>query len=253
MTPGPIDSSQRRAAQTAGLAGVFSLVSMTLGENQFGAILGGAVRDPAETTRYVLAHETLIRLGIVGVVLCCVSILVLGAALYVVLKPVDQNLALLAFSGRLFHALSWFLFAVTLFTALRLSNPSAAGGADYVRAFPGDQLPSLARLYLGAYDQIYVGLLFWDVGVMAGSYLWLRSGYIPRALAAFGIVASAWCAVCAFGLYIVPDFPKRISVTWYDTPVVLFEIVLSFVLLFRGLRPSRMADRPPLNCQTSGG
>ena len=213
---------------------------------KFGAILGGAVKDPAETLRYVLAHETLIRLGIVGVVLCCVSILVLSAALYVVLKPVNQYLALLAFAGRLFHAISWFLVSVTLFTALRLSNPSAAGGADYVRAFPTDQLPSVAGRYLAIYDQIYVGLLFWDVGAMVGSYLWLRSGYIPRALAAFGILASAWCAACAFGLYIVPDFPKRLSVTWYDTPVALFEIVLSFVLLFRGLRPSRMADWKPL-------
>lgn len=81
---------------------------------------------------------------------------------------------------------------------------------------------------------------------MVGSYLWLRSGYIPRALAAFGILASGWCGICAFGLYIVPDFRNRVSATWYDTPVALFEIVLSFVLLFRGLRPSRVAEREPL-------
>ena len=111
---------------------------------------------------------------------------------------------------------------------------------------PGRPVAIRARLYLSGYDQISVGLLFWDLGVMVGSYLWLRSGYIPRALAAFGILASTWCAVCALGLYIVPDFPKRVSVTWYDAPVALFEIALSFVLLFRGLRPSRIAEQEPL-------
>jgi hypothetical protein len=240
MTTGPIDSSQLKAAKIAGLACLFSLVFMTVGEFQFGAIMGGAVKDPAETAHYVLAHETHVRLGIVGVVLCCVSILVLSAALYVVLKPVDQNLALLAFCSRLFHAISWFILSVTLFTALRLLK-----SADYVRAFPADQLPSVTRVYLSSFDPIGIGLLFWDLGVMVGSYLWLRSGYIPRALAAFGVLASAWCAICAFGLYIVPDFPKRVSVTWYDTPVALFELALSLLLLFRGLRPSRIAEREP--------
>lgn len=242
MTTRPVDSSQRKAAKIAGLACLFSLVFMTVGLNHFGIFAGFAVKDPAKAARYILEHETLFRLGILGDVLCCVSLLVFNAALYVVLKPVDRNLALLAFSSRLFHAITWLLLPVNLFTALRLLNPSAKGGADYVRAFPADQLPSVARLYLSGYDQIYLGLLFWSLGGMVGSYLWLRSGYIPSFLAAFGILASAWCAVCAFGLAIVPDFPKRVGVTWYDTPMALFEIVLSFVLLFRGLRPSRIAE-----------
>ena len=209
MTTRPIDSSQRKAAKIAGLACLFSLVFMTVGLNHFGIFAGFAVKDPAKAAHYVLAHETLFRLGIAGDVLCGVGLLLLSAALYVVLRPVDQNLALFAFSSRLFHAITWLLLPMNLFTALRLLNR-----ADYVRAFPADQLPSVARLYLSGYDQISVGLLFWDLGVMVGSYLWLRSGYVPRALAAFGTLASAWCAVCALGLYIVPDFPKRVSVTW---------------------------------------
>jgi uncharacterized protein DUF4386 len=241
MTTRPIDSSQRKAAKIAGLACLFSLVFMTVGENHFGIFAGFAVKDPAKAAHYVLEHETLFRLGVVGDVLCRVGLLLLSAALYVVPRPVDQNLALFAFSSRLFHSITWLLLPMNLFTVLRLLN-----SANYVHAFRADQLPSVARLYLSGYGQIFVGLLFWDLGVMVGSYLWLRSGYIPKALAAFGILASAWCAVCALGLYIVPDFPKRVSVTWYDTPVALFEIVLSFVLLFRGLRQSRIGEQESL-------
>lgn len=241
MTTGPINDPQRKAAKIAGLACLFSLVFITVGFTHSGFFAGLAIKDPPHAALYVLAHETLFRLGIVGDVLCSISLLVLSAALYVILKPVDQNLALLAFSSRLFHAMTWLLVAVNLGAALDLLKL-----ADYVRAFPADQLPSVARLYLSSFAPIGVGLLFWDLGVMVGSYLWLRSGYIPRALAASGILASTWSAICAFGLYIVPDFPKRVSVTWYDTPVALFEIALSFVLLFRGLRPSRIAEQEPL-------
>ncbi len=241
MTTMPIDSSQRKAAKIAGLACLFSLVFITVGFTHFGIFAGSAVKDPPQAALYVLAHEKLFRLGIVGDVLCSVSLLVLSAALYVVLKPVDQNLALLAFATRLFHAITWLLVTVNLGAALNLLKLP-----DYVHVFPADQLPSVARLYLSGYVLLGVGLVFWSLGLMVGSYLWLRSRYIPRALAAFGILASTWCAVCAFGMFIVPDFRKRVNPTWYDTPMALFELALGFVLLFRGLRPSRITEREPL-------
>ncbi|HSB64758.1 MAG TPA: DUF4386 domain-containing protein [Thermoanaerobaculia bacterium] len=239
MTTSGIEDSQRKAAKIAGLAGLFSLVFITVGFTHFGFFEHFAVKDPAEAARYVLAHEMLFRLGFVADVLCSVSLLVLGAALYVVLKPVDQNLALLVFSSRLFHAITWLLPAASLSTALGLLKD-----AEYVRAFPADQLPSVARQYLSGGPYLCVGLLFWSLAVMFSSCLWLRSGYIPRALAAFGILTSAWLGVCAFGLFIVPEFLRKwVGGTWYDTPMALFEIALNFVLLFRGLRPSRM--EPP--------
>lgn len=244
MTTSPINDSQRKATKIAGLACLFSLAFITVGFIHSGTFAGLAVKDPPHAALYVLAHETLFRLGIVGEVLCSISLLVLSAALYVILKPVDQNLALLAFSSRLFHAITWLLVAVNLGAALDLLK--LAELADYVRAFPADQLPSVTRLYLSSDVLQGVGLVFWSLGVMVGSYLWLRSRYIPRALAAFGILASAWCAVCVFGAFIVPDFRKWVNSTWYDPPMALFELALSFVLLFRGLRPSRIAERETL-------
>jgi len=111
----------------------------------------------------------------------CVGVVVLLTALYVILKPVNQNLALLAAFGRLVHGLTWLLATLNLFTALRLLRD-----ADYSRAFGPDQLPALARLYLSGFDAYYVGLLFWGLGATVGSYLWFKSNYIPRALALWG-------------------------------------------------------------------
>jgi hypothetical protein len=192
--------------------------------------------NPAETARNILAHETLFRIGMVGDVVYCVGVVVLSAALYVVLKPVDQNLALLAAIGRLVHGFTYLLVTVNLFTALRLLSD-----ADYARAFGPDQLPALARLYLSGFDQYYVGLLFWALGATVGSVLWFKSNYIPKALAAFGLIASTWCVACTFVLLLFPGFRSVVNWWWYDSPMGLFEVTLSFWLLFKGLRPSGTA------------
>ncbi len=231
MTTSAIDGSQRKAARIAGLA--FPISFVTVVSVNFGIFARLIVRgDPAQTARNILAHERLFRVGIAGDVVYCVGVVVLLTALYVVLKPVDQNLALLAAFGRLVHGLTWLLATLNLFTALRLLS-----GADYSRAFGPDQLPVLARLYLSGFDQYYVGLLFWALGATVGSYLWFKSNYIPRALAAFGVISSAWCAACTLVLFIFPGFRSVVNWWWYDSPMAVFELALSFWLLFKGIRP----------------
>jgi len=95
----------------------------------------------------------------------------------------------------------------------------------------------MVRLYLSGYDAYYVGLLFWALGTTVASFLWFKSNYIPRALAAFGVISSAWCVACTFIFYIFPGFAKVVNMWWFDSPMALFELALSFWLLFKGLRP----------------
>lgn len=235
MVASAIDASQRKAARVAGLA--FPLSFIIVVSVNFGIFARLIVAgDPAQTARNILAHERLFRIGIVGDVVYCVGVIVLLAALYVILMPVDQNLALLAALGRLVHGFTYLLVTINLFTALRLLN-----GADYARAFGPDQLPVLARLYLNGFDQYYVGLLFWSLGATVGSYLWFRSNYIPKAMAVVGVISSAWCAGCTLILLIFPGFRNAVNWWWYDSPMGAFEMALSFWLLFKGLSPSGLA------------
>jgi hypothetical protein len=236
LTTSTISESQRKAARIAGLAYPFSFV--TLAGVNFGIFVRLMVRgDAAQTARNILAHERLFRIGIAGDLVYCAGVLVVTAALYVILKPMDQTLALLAAFGRLVHGFTWILFTLNLFAALRLLS-----GADYARAFGPDQVPVVARLYLNGFDQYYVGLLFWALGATAGSYLWFKSNYIPKAMAAFGVLSSAWCAACTAVLFIFPDFPKIVNLWWFDLPMAIFELALSFWLLLKGLRPSVAAE-----------
>ena len=166
-----------------------------------------------------------------------------------ILKPVNRGLALLAAFWRLVWVLMWLVMTLNLFDALRLLS-----GADYLRAFEAERLQALARLYLGTrFDYYYVGLLFGALASTVCGYLWFKSRYIPRALAAFGLISSAFCVACTFVFYIFPNFDKIVNLWWFDTPMGIFDIALSFWLLFKGLRPSGIAEPDKIRDRAQAG
>jgi hypothetical protein len=184
--------------------------------------------NAAETARNILAHETLYRIGITCGLIYSVGLLVLLAALYVILKPVNPGLALLAAFFRLVYALMWVLMTLHLLDALRLLS-----GADYLGAFETDRLQAMAKSYLsGRLDVYYIGLVFYALASTVCSYLWFKSNYIPRALAAFGVIASLFCVACTFVFIIFPGFAKVVNLWWFDSPMAMFEMALSFWLTF---------------------
>lgn len=149
-----------------------------------------------------------------------------------ILKPVGRGLALVGALFRLVFAMLWLLSSLNLLSALRV-----VGGASYLQAFEPERLQSLSRLYIAAgFDDYYVGLPFFGLAATVCAWLWLKSNYIPRRLSIFGVVSSAWCVLCAFVFLIFPGFGKPVNPYWFDSPMAIFELVLSFWLLFKGLR-----------------
>jgi hypothetical protein len=107
----------------------------------------------------------------------------------------------------------------------------------YVHALGAGPLQALVKLNTSAtWDQYYVGLAFWGLSSTVIGWLWLKSRYIPAPLAAFGLVSSAWCAACTFAYIIHPAFSRVVNLWWFDMPMALFDITLSFWLLIKGLR-----------------
>ena len=231
MTRPTIEPAQQTAAKVAGSAYLITfaaVVYVNFGIHDRLIVEGNA----AETARNILAHERLFRIGIAGDLIYCAGVVVLLTALYVILKPVNRGLALLAAFWRLVWVLMWLVMTLNLFDALRLLR-----GADYLRAFEADRLQALARLCLGTrFDYYYVGLLFGALASTVCGYLWFKSRYIPRALAAFGVISSAFCVACTFVFYIFPNFDKIANLWWFDSPMGIFDIALSFWVLFKGIR-----------------
>jgi hypothetical protein len=240
MITGTIDNSQRTAAKVAGFSILFSMAIVVFAN--YGLLNPLLVRgNAAETARNILAHETQFRVAATCFLTYSLSVVVLLAALYVVLKPVNRGLALAGALFRLVFALLWLLSALNLLGALRL-----LGSAPYLQVFEPDRLQTLARVYIAAtFDDYYVGLPFFGLAATVCAWLWLKSGYIPKWLALFGVISSAFCVFCAFVYLIFPGFAKPVNPYWFDSPMAIFELVLSFWLLFKGLRPSGSAAPVP--------
>jgi len=235
-----IDASQRKAAKVAGFAFLFAIAIVIVANYgiSFRLLVPG---NAVDTARNIIAHETLFRINIACNLIYVSTVIVLLAALYVILKPVDRNLALVAAICRLVFCLLWGLTALNMLGALRL-----LGHAAYLPVFATDQLQTLARLHLAAsFDAYYVGLPFWALASTVCSYLWLKSGYIPKLLAGFGLIASLWCVFCAFAFIVLPDFDATVNAYWFDVPMTLFELELGFWLLFKGLRPTALIQGAP--------
>jgi hypothetical protein len=79
-----------------------------------------------------------------------------------------------------------------------------------------------------------VGLLFGAGASTVCGHLWFKSRYIPRALAAFGVVSSAFCVACTLVFYIFPNFDDAVNLWWFDSPMGIFRYRNEFVAPFQG-------------------
>lgn len=240
MTVNTVDESQRKAARVVGFTYLLAMVAEVFAEFYVrGHLIVPA--NAAETARNIMAHERLFRLGIASHLLTCVTDVVLLTALYVVLKRVHQNLALAAAFWRLLETTILVVITLNDFDVLRLLS-----GADYLGVFEADRLQALARLSVGAHGAGYsVALLLFGFGSTVFGYLWLKSNYIPKALAAWGMFASLLFVPCMLAFIIFPELTKVITVVYYGGPIFFFELTMGFWLLLRGLRPSGMAAPDP--------
>ncbi|HJQ31843.1 MAG TPA: DUF4386 domain-containing protein [Pyrinomonadaceae bacterium] len=236
MTTGTVDESQRKAARVVGLIYLLALVTGCFAEFY---VRDNLIADSAaQTAQNIAAHERLFRLGIAANLITFAADVVLLTALYVVLRPVNRDLALLAAFWRLIETTLLAVTALNDLTALRLLS-----GVDYLRAFEADRLHALARLSVGEHGLAYqLGLFFFGFGSTVFCYLWYKSGYIPRALSAWGVVASFVVGLSAFLFVIHPGLWDVIT-PWSYVPIFFFELIVGFWLLLKGISPPAVPDR----------
>src|SRR5438445_7760224 len=232
MAINSIDNSQRTAAKVAGISGLLTFAIVVFGNL---VLLGPLVipRNAADTARNILAHETQFRAALTCFISYDIGAIVLSTALYVILAPINRGLALAGALFRVAFAMLWLIAPLNSLAALRL-----LGDAPYLKIFEPDRLQALARVQLaGSFDDYYVGLPLFGLAATICAWLWFKSNYIPGGLALDGVISSAWSFVCSFVYLMFPDFNKIVNDYLFDSPMALFELTLSFWLLFKGLKP----------------
>ncbi len=185
----------------------------------------------AETAHRMVASETLYRIALSSQLIATISTVFLAFGLYAAVKPIGENLALLALLFRLVEATIFGLNVLFSFVVLK-----AFVAADYLKAFGGNQPTVLLNLRSAFYsDSFTIAGIFFSFGSILFFYLFLKSTYIPKVLSAFGLFSSALVTIISFTELILPRDAAALQVGWGWAPLALSEILAGLWLLFKGV------------------
>ncbi len=161
----------------------------------------------------------------------------LSLVMYVLLRPVRKDLALLAaffglISTAVFAVAELFYFAATFIL----------GGADYLKTFSPDQLNTLALLSLKFYGYgAGLFMVFYGVAGILRGYLIFRSGYIPKVLGILLAIGGLGFVMRNFALVLTPAYASDVLLL----PMSIAGVSLTVWLLARGINVSQWEAKAP--------
>jgi hypothetical protein len=223
------DQSPRKTARIAGFFYFMYFITSVIA-NLFGNFV---YVDAPATLNHIMAHESLFRIGFVISLFSVVLFLLAAWALYVLLKPVNKNLALLFLLLNLGGFAIWCFSMLNLFSSLLLLS-----GADYLKVFQPDQLQAQAMLFINLYKngsviaQIPYGIWLFPLG-----YLVFKSRFLPKILGILLIVDCFGLLTYVCQRFLLPGY----DVISLSCSVIGFiaEISLSLWLLIKGVKEQK--------------
>ena len=195
--------------------------------------------NDAATATNILANESLFRTGIVLVLTIYVSVVVASWALYVILRTVHENLALLALLLRSAEAIVGAATVLLSFVVLYVLGDNGPSSA-----FEPEQLHALAGRFLDVRTAgLDIVLIFIGVGATIFCYLLFKSKYIPKPLAAWGIFTYLSMLSLALVSILFPNHPLMLEHVLYGVGA-LFELVFGLWLVLKGVDLQQWAPAP---------
>jgi hypothetical protein len=223
--------------KTARMAGFLYLMYMatTIVADVFGRSKLIVFGDAAATARNIMASEWQFRIGITGDLVSAVFFLLAAWALYVLLKPVNKDLALLFLLLNLGGVAVYSINLLNQFAAVLLLS-----GADTLKVFQADQLQALAMFFLNLYKNGYwISQIFFGAWLFPLGYLVFKSGFLPRIL---GIVMMIHCVGWLMTFLQFFLFPGYEAITYLTYPLgFISEFGLTLWLLIMGVKDQKPA------------
>ncbi len=220
-------NSINKIARTAGLLYLFYIVTSVIA-NLFGKFV--FVEAPV-TIEHILTHAAQFRIGFVINLFSVVFFLLAAWALYVLLKPVNKDLALLFLLFNVAGFAVWLFSSLCLFASLILLN-----GTEAIKAFQPDQLQALAVFFFGVYKSgVVIAQVPYGVWLFPLGYLVLKSRFLPKVLGVL-LIADGICQfVYVCQRLILPD----LAVIAYPCLVISFiaEVSLALWLAIKSVKP----------------
>jgi hypothetical protein len=184
-------------------------------------VIGGQIivdGDAATTASNILAHKDLFQLAFTLYMIEMMCQTALAVLFYILLKPVNRNVALLA--------LVFFLVGCTIKTISRLFYIApllVLGSSSYLNIFSTEQLQALALLLLNVNDQAAgIALAFFGVSTFLNGYLIFRSAFLPRILGILSMLAGL-----GWSTFIYPPIGNQLFMV-----ILLLGLIGSVSLIF---------------------
>lgn len=234
MTDYTVETSPQTVARVGGVLYLIIIVAGMFAEGfvRSKLIVSG---DAAATASNILASQMLWRISVAGELIMHVCDVALALILYVLLRPVSRNLALLAAFFDLVAVAIMGVNKLTLLAVLFL-----LGKGDYLKTFEAGQLHSLAYLSLRLHGYGYsFGLVFFAFDCLVFGYLISKSGYFPKILGFLMMIAGLCYLTNSFAMILAPAFADAIFPSIL-VPGFLGELSLCLWLLVKGV------NLPPL-------
>jgi hypothetical protein len=188
------------------------------------------IGDAAATASHIMAHQGSFTLTAVGDLLAAALFFLAAWALYVLLKPVNETLALL------FLLLNLAGVAIQCFSDLFLfASQLLMNSPDYLNVLQSDQLQSLAMFFLDLREKGFlIAQLFFGAWLFPLGYVVFKSGFLPKIL---GIVLMVHCFTWLLTFFQSFLFPGFTAITYVSWPLgFIAEFGLTAWLLIKGAK-----------------
>jgi hypothetical protein len=223
----PNDASSKVLSRTGGILYLYIIAAALFGEMYVRDRL--IVRgDAAATASNILGSETLFRVSIAGELITCLCDVALAAILYLLFRPVNRSVSLLAAANRLTFAGVYCVSKYFLVAALVLLD-----GGDYLKALDPDEVNALAYASLRLHGFGYgISLAFF--GVHCGLLGWLvyRSDFAPRVIGVLLVIGGVGYVVHSTTQTLSPEVAGNLF-PWVILPAFPAELGLTLWLLMR--------------------
>jgi len=235
------DQSFSQSPKTlARIGGVLYLIIIALG------LFGEAfIRDrlivsanPTATAANIMSMESLWRFGIAAELFLLLCAVTLTWILFVLLRPVNGDLALL---GVFFNLISIAIEAIIQLNFVAALFPLS--NVSYLQTFSREQRSILAFLSARLYSYGFgVSLLFFSGYCLVMGYLIFRSAYFPKVLGVLLQIAGLCYATNSFALVLAPEFADRIFF-FILLPAFIGELSLALWLSFKGVNAAKWQEK----------
>jgi hypothetical protein len=223
--------SPRKTARMAGLFYLIFILTTVLASYIRGNII--VPGDAVATANNIVASQGLFRVGFITELVSAVFFVLAAWALYVLLKPVNKNLALLFLLLNLGGVAVECLNALNLFAALQVLS-----GANYLSVFQTGQLQAMAMSFLDLYTSGFaMTQIFFSAWLIPLGYLIYKSRFLPKWLGLLIILDFFGNMSWFLQVFLLPDY----RILSYPGNAISFiaEIALTAWLLIMAVKEQK--------------